>query len=158
MPSYSKSTRDAIMAAVLGIRVDRASDDVPHTTAEAIFNIKGGRVLMTGLLGEVVGGALGAVGNLSVESNPTTGTTSALCAVVAGGAKEEGALFSITGTVGDAALMDDAGGVRMMTSPVVLPVGTLDFRASATDDGNMKWSLWYVPLDDGAYMEAAAAV
>lgn len=154
MPHYNASTRQALMASRLGIRVDRATAIIPQTTATAIFNIVGGRVLMTGILGEVTT-ILGAVGNLSLESNPTTGTTSAVCAVVASNTNEVGSLMSITGVVGDAALLDDAGGVRMQHAPVALPVGTLDFRASASDTGNMKFSIWYVPLDDGAYVTAA---
>jgi hypothetical protein len=157
MPHYNASARNALMAAGLGMRVDRAADDVPHTTQEAIFDIVGGRVLMTGILGEVTV-QLGAVGNLSLESNPTTGTTTAITNVVASNVNEVGTLISITGTVGDAMLCAAAGGVRMMTSPVVLPAGTLEFKASATAAGDVKWSIWYLPLDDGAYVTAAAVV
>lgn len=154
MPYVNKSTRDALMMTRLGIRVDRATATLPQTAAAAIFNVKGGRVLMTGILGEVTT-LLGAVGNINLEANPTTGTTSVLDVVLAAGAKEAGTLLSITGTVGDAMLGDDAGGVRMGPAPVVLPVGTLDLRTSASDTGAIKWSLWYIPLDDGAYVEAA---
>lgn len=157
MPNYNWSQRLAAATSVLGIRVDRATDTLPQTAAEAIFNIVGGRVCMTGILGEVTV-VLGTVGNLNLEANPSgAGTTSVLDAVVAGGAKEVGSLFSITGAVGDAALCDDAGGVQFgpRLPGVVLPVGTLELRTSASDTGEMKWSIWYVPLDDGAYVTAA---
>jgi hypothetical protein len=157
MPHYNSSARNALMAAGLGMRVDRAADDVPHTTAEAIFNIVGGRVLMTGILGEVTI-QLGAVGNLSLEANPTTGTTAALNVATASAANEVGTLLSISGTIGDNMLIVDAGGTRLGPAPVVLPVGSLDFRASATADGSVKWSIWFLPLDDGAYVTAAAVV
>jgi hypothetical protein len=83
MPNYSQSTRNRV--------------------ADAIFNIIGGRVAMTAILGEVTT-VLGAVGNISIESNPTVGTTAALCAVLAAGALEEGTLLSIDGTLATAML------------------------------------------------------
>ena len=39
--------------------------------------------------------------------------------------------------------------------PVVLPVGTLNLRLSASSTGSIKWSIWYLPLEDGAYVTAA---
>src|SRR5512133_744337 len=146
MPYYNQSQRNAMAGAQLGIKVERDTSTLPQTAAAAIFTIAGGKVLLTGLLGEVTT-LLGAVGNLSVESNPTTGTTSALCAVVAAGAKEAGTLISITGTVGDAMLADDAGGVKFgPASGVVLPIGTLEQRTSASDTGAIAWTAWYIPL------------
>jgi hypothetical protein len=154
MPSYQERTRGRIADLVLGIRVDRATATLPQTAAAAIFNIVGGRVAMTAILGEVTT-LLGAVGNMSLESNPTTGTTAALCGVLAAGALEVGTLLSIDGTKATALLGVDAGGTAMQSKPVVLPVGTLDLRLSGSSTGSVKWSIWYVPLDDGAYVTAA---
>lgn len=138
----------------LGRKVERATATLPQTTAAPIFNILGGRVAMLGILGEVTV-VLGAVGNMSLEANPTVGTAAGLCAVVAAGTFEAGTLLSITGAVGDAMLGVSAGGVEMQRSPVVLPVGTLDLRLSASSTGSVKWTLFYVPIDDGASVEAA---
>lgn len=154
MPNYNWSNRLAAATNILGIRVDRASATLPQTANGALFNIVGGRVAMTAILGEVTV-QLGAVGNLSLESNPTTGTTKALDAVVASNVNEVGALFSITGTIGDAALFTTAGEVAMQDRPVALSIGALELKTSASAAGEMKWSMWYVPLDDGAYVTAA---
>jgi len=154
MPHYNVSARGRLADIGLGIRVDRATATLPQTTASAIFNIVGGRVAMMGILGEVTV-ILGAVGNLSLESNPTTGTTAALCAVVASAANEVGTLLSIDGTKATAMLCVDAGGTAMQSKPVALPVGTLDLRASASSTGSIKWSIWYLPIDEGAYVTAA---
>jgi len=154
MPSYSQSTRGRIADINLGMRVDRATATLPQTTAAAIFNILGGKVAMTAIVGEVTT-ILGAVGNMSLESNPTTGTTAALCAVVAAGTFEAGTLLSIDGTKATAMLGVNAGGSAMQSKPVALPVGTLDLRLSASSTGSVKWSIFYVPLEDGAYVEAA---
>ena len=137
-----------------GKKVERATATLPQTTAAPIFNILGGRVAMLGILGEVTT-VLGAVGNMSLEANPTVGTLAALCTVLAAGTLEAGTLISITGAVGDAMLGVSAGGVEMQRSSVVLPVGTLDLRLSASSTGSVKWTLFYVPIDDGASVEAA---
>jgi len=154
MPHYNVSARGRIADINLGIRVDRATATLPQTTAAAIFNVVGGRVLMTGILGEVTT-ILGAVGNMSLEANPTTGTTAALCAVLAAGALEAGTLLSISGLKATAMYGVDAGGTAMQHIPVALPVGTLDLRLSASSTGSVKWSIWYIPLDEGAYVTAA---
>lgn len=154
MPNYSQSTRNRVADIHFGLRVDRATATLPQTTAAAIFNIIGGRVAMTAILGEVTT-VLGAVGNMSLESNPTVGTAAALCAVVAAGTFEAGTLLSIDGTLATAMLGVDAGGTAMQSKPVALNVGTLDLRLSGSSTGSIKWSIWYVPLDDGAYVTAA---
>ena len=151
---YNKSTRQRVADINLGIRVDRATATLPQTTAAAIFNVLVGRVAMTAILGEVTT-VLGLVGNMSIEANPTTGTTAALCAVVAAGAFEAGTLLSIDGTKATAMLGVNAGGTAMQSKPVALPVGTLDLRLSLSSTGSVKWSLWYVPIDEGAYVTVA---
>jgi hypothetical protein len=34
-----------------------------------------------------------------------------------------------------------------------LTPGILNWQTDATTSGDWKWSLWYIPLDDGAYVE-----
>jgi hypothetical protein len=38
---------------------------------------------------------------------------------------------------------------------MVVAAGTIDLDCAASNTGSVKWSIWYVPLDDGAYVEAA---
>ena len=154
MPHYNVSARGRLADINLGIRVDRATSTLPQTAALDIFTIAGGRVAMTAIVGEVTT-VLGAVGNLSLEVNPTVGTTTALCAVVASATEEVGAQFSIDGTVGTAMLSGLGGAVAMQSKPVVLSEGTLALRASASSTGAIQWTIWYVPIDDGAYVTAA---
>jgi len=138
----------------LGTKVERATATLPQTTAAPIFNVLGGRVSVKRIVGEVTV-ILGAVGNMSLEGNPTTGTMVPLCAVVAAGTKEAGTLLGITGTFADAMLAANAGALEAQVKDVVLPVGTIDLRLSASSTGSVKWTLFYVPIDDGAYIEAA---
>jgi hypothetical protein len=154
MPNYNKSNRDALMATHCGMRVDRTAASLPQTTQTAYFHVYVGRCLVVRLLGEVTTVVQDQACNLSWEANPTTGTTNAMCAVLNIQAAEAGSLLSITGTVGDAMIKGSSGAVKMQLAPVAVAVGDLELKTSASNTGATKWSLWYVPLDDGAYIAA----
>lgn len=153
MSSYSPSTIARIADIKVGIRVDRAAETHAAATTP-FFNILGGKVLMTGLVGEITT-ASGA--NLcSWLATPTTGTAQPVCADLDINPALLGDALTITG-VGTAAMTYNASatGLPMMGGGgVVLNVGTLDFIAAAAD-GATKWSIFYVPLEDGASVEAA---
>ena len=148
------TTAAALNAANLGTRVDRASATLPATTQTPYFHVYGGRCMVTMLLGEVTTVVQTQACNASWEANPTTGTTNAMCAVLNITAHEAGALLSITGTVGDAMILGKSGAVKGQLAPVIVAIGDLEFKTSATNTGATKWSLWYLPLDDGAYIAA----
>jgi len=138
----------------LGTKVERATATLPQTTSAPIFNILGGRVAITEIIGEVTT-ILGAVGNMSLESTPAVGTVLPLCAVLAAGTLEAGTLLGITGDFSVAMNGANAGGLEGQSQSAILPVGTLDLRLSASSTGSVKWTLFYIPIDDGAYVEAA---
>ena len=144
----------ALANAVYGIRVDRSAATLPATTSTEYFHVYNGRVIMTMLVGEVTTVIQAQACNTSWEHNPTTGTTNAICAVLDVTGKEAGTLFSITGTAGDAMIAGSSGGVKGQLAPVVLAVGGLELKTAATNTGATKWSLFYIPLDDGAYVAA----
>ena len=138
-----------------GIPVFRIATTLPQTTAFAIFNIVGGRVLLTGIAGRITI-ILGAVGNMGLEENPTVGTTELICAVVAAGTYAAGDMVGITGVAATAMQPAATGGIPAMTTRgVVLRVGTLDWRLSGGSTGEMEWGVTYIPIDDGAYMTVA---
>ena len=139
----------------LGYKVERAISTTPQTAASAIFNIIGGQVQMTLIIGTITT-ILGAVGNMRLEENPTVGTTELICANVAAGAYAVGDLMGITGVPADAMIPAATGGIPGMTTQGVnLRVGTLDWRCSASSTGRMSWTMFYIPLEDGAYVTAA---
>lgn len=154
MAVYNTTTAAALTGTILGTRVDRASATLPATTQTPYFHVYGGRCAVTMLLGEVTTVVQTQACNASWESDPETGTTNAMCAVLDITACEAGTLFSITGTVGDAMIKGSSGAVKGQLAPVVVAVGDLEFKTSATNTGATKWSLWYIPLDDGAYIAA----
>lgn len=141
--------------AKLGIRLYRPATTLPQTTSFPIFNIVGGNVLMTLIVGEITV-VLGAVGNMSLEENPTVGTLETICAVVAAGAYAANDLMGIDGVPANAMLPAATGGIPGMTTQgVVLRVGTLDWRLSGSSTGEMSWRVYYIPLETGAYMSVA---
>lgn len=151
--NFNESTRDMIGNMALGLRVDRAA--AAHSGATtAYFNIKGGKVLMTGLVGEIT--AASGANACSWQSNPTTGTTGPVCAALDIDPALVGDALTITGVATGAMTYNaSATGLPMMSvKGVVLPIGALEF-ISAAADGSSKWSIWYIPLEDGAYVEAA---
>ena len=53
-------------------------------------------------------------------------------------------------------LVAHKGAVQMMaTGGVVLPIGTLDLVDAQSETGSVKWSITYIPYDDGAEMSLA---
>lgn len=137
-------------AVLLGFRADKAAATLPATATQTLFTVAGGRIAVLGLLGEVTT-ILGAVAtNAKIISTPTVGTAVDLCAVLAIASKELGTLFGITGIFSDALVGANAGSTVLCQRPVVVPIGVIGLNTSATDTGATKWTMWYVPLDDGA--------
>lgn len=140
---------------LFGTKVDRATQTIPQTAQAALFTVSGGRILLTSLIGEVTT-AIGAVATtLTIVGNPTTGTDVNIGTATAITSKEVGSLVGLAGTVGTALNVQSAGAGAVPTSGVVVPIGTLDWLTSASTTGAIKWSLTYVPLDDGASVTAA---
>ncbi len=144
-----------LATALLGIKLVRPTATLPQTTAAAIFNVVGGMVKMTLIIGHITT-ILGAVGNMSLEDNPAVGTTEVLCAVVAAGTYAQDDLIGITGIPANAMVPNLTGGIPgMTTNGVPLRVGTLDLRLSASSTGSIQWTVWYVPLEPNSRMTVA---
>jgi hypothetical protein len=157
MPNYNQSTRQSLADIILGMRVDRATATLPQSTNAAIFTIAGGNVLMTGILGEVTV-AIGAADNTKLTAYPTLTTAgdTDLCATVDIDTCDIGDLLSITGTPATAMLVAHKGAVQMGgPHGVVLQPGGLPLDCDASTTGSIKWSIFYIPLEDGAYVTAA---
>jgi hypothetical protein len=136
----------------LGFRVDRAVATLPQTATTSYFTVVGGRV-MAYFLGEVVGASDATGCNANLVHTPTGGTVGDLSAAASIASKEAGCMIGITGIPGDATLITTAG-VRFQ-NPVVLKPGVTGLKTSGNNPGTTKWVCWYLPLDEGAYVEAA---
>lgn len=157
MPFLNPAQTDpqAFTSVVLGFRVDKASATLPASTVQALFTIAGGRVAITGIVGQVTTVVETQANNTKLVANPTTGTDVDICAVLDITADEVGTLYGITGIFGDAMVGANAGAGILPQRPVVVNVGTIDLSCAATNTGATKWTLWYVPLDEGATVVSA---
>jgi hypothetical protein len=155
MPFYNQSARKAIADTRLGMRVDRATATLPQTTASALFNVVGGAVAITAILGEVTTIIQNQANNTKLTANPTTGTSVDICTVLDIANDEVATLYSVSTFVTGALVGGTAGAALMPDAPVAVNIGTIDLDCAASNTGAIKWSIWYVPLEDGAYIEAA---
>lgn len=146
---------EVIRDMLLGKRVDRATATLPQTTASAIFNVVGGRVAITQIIGEVTVAIQNQANNTKLVANPTTGSDVDICAVLSIANDEVGTLYGISGLNSDAMIGINAGALPGQVRNVIVPVGTIDLNCAASNTGSVKWTIYYIPLDDGAYVTAA---
>lgn len=145
----------AIRRTKMGLKVDRATATLPQTAAAAIFNVVGGRVCITEIIGEVTTAIQNQANNTKLTANPDNGTSVDMCAVLSIANDEVGTLYGITGTVGDAMIGVNAGCVPEQAKGIIVNTGTIDIDCAASNTGSVKWTVLYYPIDDGAYITAA---
>ena len=155
MPNYNPSTIARIADVNRGIRVDKAATAIAGISTKSLFTVSGGNCLIIGLIGEVTTVVQTQANNTKYISTPTVGSAQDLCAVVDNTAHEVGGLLTITGVFATAAVKGNAGAGVMMTTPVCVAPGTIGLNTAADNTGAYKFSIWYIPLEDGAYITAA---
>lgn len=158
--NYAPSTRARIADISFGLRVDRAAALVTAATVP-LFTVSGGRVLMTGFLGEVAVVIANTATTLQITHLTTDAVTPVvtdLCIASASIAQyAAGRMFTLPAAVGSALTVSVGSSAATMNfSPTwVLKIGSLQLVGSAAPaTGTIKWSMWYVPIDDGAYVTA----
>lgn len=137
---------------VFGLKVDKATAVLPATAYGALYTVAGGRVLVTGLLGEFTVAADATATTVKVTGTPTTGTAVDWTTATAVTSKEIGAQMTLPAAAGSALVVTNggAGGQMQLKSPYVAAIGTIGITTSATNAGSAKWTIFYVPLDPGA--------
>jgi len=142
---------------LVGTKVDRDTAVLPATAYGALFTVAGGRVLVTGLVGEFTVAASATATTVAVTGTPTTGTATTWATATAVTSKEVGSQVTLPAAFGGATVVNSAGagGQFQPKSPFVAAIGTIGITTSATNTGSVKWTLTYVPLDDGATVTAA---
>ena len=153
------ATAQAALQSRLGIRVDRAAADILDSVQNPLFTVAGGHILLTHIEATVSVAAVDAGAcNTQFLTNPTVGADMAICAVLNVISAAIGAIFSVSGTIADAMTgLVPGGGAPAMTRPIIVPVGTIDLKSSAdrgTGGALVAVSMWYIPLDAGAYVTA----
>jgi hypothetical protein len=154
--NYNQSTRRAVADITQGIRVDKAAISVAGATTKAVFNVVGGNCIILGLVGESTTGQAAGANAVTWVSTPTVGTAVNLSAGVSSiAAHEAGGIISLTGTFADNTIVSNAGAAQSMATPVVVAPGVIGLTTAADTAGSYKFSVWYIPAEDGAYIEAA---
>ena len=138
----------------MGIRVDATARALGNETFEWA-TVLGGDVLITQIIGRLTV-IVNALDNVSLQFTPdvATATVTALCTATNINGYDVGDTVTITGIPGNALLpVAAAGAVPGMTVPLIVPAGGVESIGSAAPGtGTMLWSLWYIPLSDGAYV------
>lgn len=140
----------------IGFKVSRATATLPQSTDGALFSVSGGRVLITGLVGEVTTVIETQANATKLKFNPTaTGADQDLCATLDITADPVGELYTISGSVGDAMRSDLLIGLPVLTNPLLLSEGDIELDCAASNTGSVAWDVWFYPLDEGASVAAA---
>jgi len=138
----------------LGQRVEKAATTLPQNTLAALFTIATGRVIITGIVGEVTTVIGGTTPNLKLVANPTTGADSDIVTATGIAADAVGNLYGVSTVGGALSVLESVAPLGQ--EPFVLKPGTLDMHASAADGtGAIKWTAFWIPLDNGATVVAA---
>lgn len=134
------------------VPISKATGTLAATTVP-LFTVAGGRVLITSLFG-VVTTAITVANSYKLQSNPTTGDTTDICA-----ATDIGTTDTAAGTVlgfgqGTTAAPPLLRGGYNIPADLPVAVGQIE-HVSAGTDGAITWYLTYIPFDDGATVVAA---
>jgi len=140
----------ALTQVYYGVRSDKAAIALPASTLGTIFTVAGGRVVITALFGEVTVIIQAQANACKFVSTPTTGTAVDLCATADINGLEVNGRIGLAGALGTAANKTSGGALIMQTVHVLVPAGTIGFNTAATNTGNMKFTCWWFPIDQGA--------
>lgn len=133
------------------LRVSRAAATVPATATETIFNVEGGRIALLALVGEVTTAIQNQVCTLTVQVDSDAGAADDFGAAVSIANLGVGTMLSVEGD-GTAGLTAGIGWAQACLTPVIVAPGIITITTSATNTGAMKWDLYYLPLDEAAYV------
>jgi len=168
--NYSPSTIARVADINYGLRVDTAviagaTLSTANPTLTTLFNVVGGRVLVRQLIGEAYVTLVGVGCLVKFGFTPTGGAQVDLTAVsldAGSGAWAKGIRLILGAAIGGTTTFSAIGvSVAKAADPYILGQvglgGAIVFHATtaAFTAGSAKFSLWYVPLDDGSYIEAA---
>ncbi len=126
--------------------VQRAAANLPQSTTGNLFTVSGGNVLVLGILGEVTA-------DLELLANTATLTVGD-ATVLSGSLEDIAAGNLISGTTSFIATDET---VSLPTKlPLITSAGTaVSLQCTASITGQVRWTLWYKPLDNGAYVAVA---
>ena len=144
------TTGKALRELALGFKVDRAA---AANGTGTYFTIAGGTVLVTALVGKVTVEAVGAT-TLTITNVQTVGGTQPVSASLDLDPAIVGSIITVPLTGNGAATYTASATGLAITASQLMTTGALTFTFGAVS-GTTSWSIFYIPIDDGAYITAA---
>src|SRR5258705_7614078 len=147
---------DQLRALLAGTKVTGGAKTLPATATGSIFNVIGGRVLVTSITGVVTTAVQAQANAVKLVATPSgNGAVNDLSTTVDINGLALGGLLSPTGLAGDALVKSTGGGVSGLRTPIVGTPGAIGLNTAAPNTGAVTWTLTYVVLDNGASVTAA---
>ena len=137
-------------------RTHRPTDNLPQTAQEALFTITGGPIYVYGIVGEVTTVIETATNNAQLVYNHASESDVDLCADLDITGDVVGTLYTITGDFSDALLSGVAVESDIIAQPFLLQEGSIELDCSASKSGQVKWTLFWSPVNDAATYVAIA--
>jgi hypothetical protein len=137
------------------IKTSRATDSLPATATETIFEVEGGRILLFALVGEVTTAIQNQACTLAIAVDSDAGAAVDLASAVSVANLGVGTYITPEGD-GTAGLAAGIGWGQACLTPVIVGPGAITITTSATNTGSVKWDLYYMPLDEASYVTASA--
>lgn len=156
MPLSGAGENLHVRSATSGYLTSRAAANIPQSATGGLFLVTGGRIMVIALVGEVTTAIQNQTCTLGYGTFPTTGSannTNLGSTVTLTNAAVGRHFVSNTGgaVANDFA---DGAGVSMTATRLIVPAGSITATTSASNTGQMKFDLVWVPLDTGASVSA----
>ena len=136
--------------------VTRAAQTLPQgAPGQTAYFTVSAPIMLIQIVGEVTVEIGAGACNLKIVSNPTVGADNDMCANLDIDGDVVGTRYSITGDLSEAVVATTSGAMQAQTAGIVVPAGTIDLVTAANREGETKWVLHYIPLEDNAVVIVA---
>ena len=169
-PNKAKSPGGGSYEVDKWIHVGVPTANLPQTTTKIIFRVHGGKVAVRLLVGEVTTIIQSSDPVLKITAARLTpsGTADDALATVVGTLKDIASTVDLSSTEVGAQLYVEGDGTALVKFTAgggysaahvdywVCPEGEIYVTTGASKTGQVKWDLWYQPLDEGAWVAQAS--
>lgn len=150
--AYNMSALEMAEVARLGLRVHRPAEII--SSGEDLFTVVNGNCYVRLFMDEISTAAADASASITLVANPTTGSSTDIGAALTIDDDVIGTIYTIEGLAADAIQVGETGSVPACEQPFVVAPGVIELTTTDST-GEHGFTLWYVPLEAGAYIEIA---
>lgn len=153
--NISEDTAQRIADMVMGMRVDRPAAVIAAATN--LFTVAGGNILLTAFYGEIMV-VIDAANQLTLTFDADVGATDTILGSQSADINTyvAGRMLYLPAAAGALTVTATCGACPIdVAEEWILPPGHFDLTSTGTTTtGTIRWSLFYIPLDAGAYVYA----